>query len=98
MIIDFTPKFLKDYKRLKHKHWEMSKLDYLLGLLQNKDKKAIPLKYHDHQIKSYKEIWEIHVIKRNDDWLVLYRQRGKKIVLLATGSHDYIFKKVLKNC
>jgi mRNA interferase YafQ len=76
---DYTARFIRDVKKLKRKHYDMSKLDAVLDVLQCYDTHTLSTRYRDHrlqgQLSSYREL---HI---EGDWLLVYRIDGKRLVL-----------------
>ena len=85
---DYTARFLRDIKRLKRKHVDMSRLDDVLDALGQHDTSILKTRFRDHQLKGgLSEYRELHV---DSDWLLVYRVDGARltITLVRTGSHD----------
>lgn len=82
------PGFIKDWKRLKKKHYNKSELDEIVDILKNDE--YIPARYHDHALSgNYKGCRECHV---RSNWLLIYESTDTEIILIATGTHDDLFK------
>lgn len=92
MRINYTPTFTRNYKALKKKHYDMRKLSRVIDLLINQDHEELVRKYKDHALKgNRKNDRELHI---ESDWLLVYRIEHDilELVLLATGSHDQVFR------
>jgi len=86
--IIFEKGFLKDWKKLKKKRYDESELNEIVDIL--KDDKYIPAKYHDHALSgNYKGYRECHI---RSNWLLLYKTTETEVFLVATGTHDDLFK------
>lgn len=86
----YTKLMLKDFKRIKKRHKDMSKLQTVLDILVTNQK--LPSKYKDHAlIGNYKGFRECHI---EPNWLLIYKIDGDELVLLLsrTGSHSDLFK------
>lgn len=99
MLINRTPEFKRDYKRLKRKHYDMDKLKHVITLIVNGATDELHQKHKDHQLKGkYKALRELHVDRSyNDNWIMVYQIRNNEIDLhildlLKTGDHDHIFR------
>lgn len=71
----------------------MSKLAKVIDLLVNQEKELLTRKYRDHALRGdRKGDRELHI---ESDWLLVYRinHNELELILLATGSHDQIFRK-----
>lgn len=86
--IIFEKGFLKDWKRLKKKHYDKNELDEIVNILKNDE--YIPDGYHDHALSgNYKGYRECHI---RSNWLLLYKTTETEVFLVATGTHDDLFK------
>ncbi len=89
LVLHTTSKFKKDFKRIKKRGYNISKLDYVIGILLNED--LLPEKYLDHPLSgNYTGFRECHI---SPDWLLVYAIDNDKLILTAarTGSHSDIF-------
>lgn len=92
MKINYTPTFMRNYKALKKKHFDMKKLSTVIDLLTNQEQDELTRKYKDHALKgNRKNDRELHI---TSDWLLVYRIEHDmlELILLATGSHDQVFR------
>ena len=88
MKISRSATFKRNYKRLKKKHYDMTKLEDVLRLILLDDQETLKRKYRLHFLKgNRKGKLELHIEK---DWLLVYQIIGDRIelLLLATGGHD----------
>lgn len=90
-----TSTFKRNYKALKKKHYDMSKLEKVLELLVQQDTETLINQYKDHQLRgNLKEFRELHI---ESDWLLVYRIDNGVLALylIATGKHDDVFRNAL---
>lgn len=85
-----TTQFKRKEERFKKKNYDMGLLNQALKNLSNNDKEKLSSLHHDH--KLFRGGREMHVSKRNDDWLVYYEREGDKINLIDMGGHDELHK------
>ena len=86
--IIFEKGFLKDWKKLNKKRYDKSELDEIVNILKND--KYIPARYHDHALSgNYKGYRECHI---RSNWLLLYKTTETEVIMVATGTHDDLFK------
>lgn len=80
--------FLKCLKRVKKRRYVIENMDTVLSFLVQGI--TLPGKYKDHALSgSFKGCRECHI---EDNWLLIYMATDDAIVLIATGSHDDLFK------
>ncbi len=80
--------FAKDLKIIKKRKYPIIKMEEVLKLLICGEK--LPLKHKDHALSgNWKGFRECHI---SDNWLLVYRLTESKIILIATGTHDDLFK------
>lgn len=80
--------FIKDLKVIKKRKYPIDKMETLLTLLTQEDN--LPGKYKDHALSgNFKGLRECHI---TDNWLLIYRITEREVILIATGTHDYLFK------
>lgn len=85
--IIFRSGFLRDWKKLERKHYKKQEL---LDVIQKLQENYVPAKYHDHALSgNYKGYRECHI---RSNWLLVYESTETEIILIATGSHDDLFK------
>ena len=82
-----NPAFLKDWKKLEKKHYDKQALLTVVQLLGSD---YIPAKYHDHALVGDMQGYRECHIEKNQ--LLIYQITETEIILVATGSHDDLFK------
>jgi mRNA interferase YafQ len=88
--IEYTTVFLKDYKKMKKKHFEMDKLEKVLNFLVNQEVDELLRVYKDHALKgNWQGYRELHIEK---DWLLIYKIEANQLILTLTrtGKHGDI--------
>lgn len=95
MIINRTPEFKRNYKKLKKKHYDMAQLRHVIELIINHQTKKLIQEHHDHQLKGQlREFRSAHIRKANDNWVLVYRIHEDKLEILdliRTGNHDQAY-------
>lgn len=89
MKIRYHSSFKKDYKLMKKRSYDMSKLNNIISDLSYN--KKLDKKYRDHELKgNYKGFRECHI---EPDWLLIYKIENDvlTLVLLRTGTHADLF-------
>lgn len=83
--VHFDDKFLKDLKKIKKRHYDLSKLEEVINLLASGEE--LPAKYFDHAMVNMNGIRNCH-IKKN--WVLFYLKDDVSLILLClrTGTHD----------
>ena len=84
----YTQKFLRDVKKIKKKHFDLSRLDQVLDDLADYNSALLKRKYRNHQLKErWSKYEELHV---DADWLLVYKRDKNRMILtlMTTGSHD----------
>ncbi|MBN1782753.1 type II toxin-antitoxin system YafQ family toxin [bacterium] len=88
MNIYYTTQFKKDYKRIKKRNKDLSKLKIVIELLSGGG--LLEDKYHDHQLTgSWKGHRDCHI---EPDLILIYRLTSDSLVLERMGSHSDLFK------
>ncbi len=88
LFLQQTTSFKKSLKKYAHDKKLLKELEKIIDLLVNE--KPIPREYLDHPLSGkYKGVRELHL--RPDDLLLYIKVEGKKITLVALGSHSEIF-------
>lgn len=85
MLFELIPRrqFLRDVSRLKKSGWPMKPLTDLLNHLRVGP--PFPPKYQIHELQGeLAGVWDAHI---RQNWVVLFRYRGKSIELSRTGTH-----------
>lgn len=86
--IEQTPAFVRDFKKMKKKHFDMNKLKTVVEHLSKQDTDILLQKYKDHAlIENWQGFRGLHIEK---DWLLIYKinKKAVSLVLTRTGSHD----------
>ncbi len=79
--------FKKDLKRVKKRNKDLSKLEEVVSIIQNK--KPLHAKYKNHKLSgNWSNFLELHI---EPDWLLIYKIDGNNLILVATGSHSDLF-------
>lgn len=83
-----TNTFKKDYKRMLKRGKEGRKLaDVITQLALGQ---TLAPRHRDHPLRGeYSDCRECHI---EPDWLLIYRQTEKELVLIRTGSHSDLFE------
>ena len=84
----YTQKFLRDAKKIKKKHFDLSRLDQVLDDLAGYNSAPLKRKYRNHRLKGrWSKYEELHV---DADWLLVYKRDKNRMILtlMTTGSHD----------
>lgn len=80
--------FKRQLKSCQKKRYNMQMFQTVLGLLSQEA--VLPAKYKDHSLSgNWKGHRECHI---EPDWLLIYRTTEDELILIATGSHDDLFK------
>ena len=78
--ITYTNTFKKEYQRCKKRGYDMSLLRQAITMLSETG--TLPPKYKPHKLTgNYKDCWECHL---RPDWLLVWKQNDKKLILLFT--------------
>lgn len=93
-----TPRFERDVRSCKKKHWDIDSLKRVIEDLANSDKAALPAQYKDHALAgALKGFRGLHVDSApnppRDKWVLLYEIQEGEIHLLRTGTHDEVYGK-----
>ncbi len=80
--------FKRQLKSCQKKRYNMQIFETVLSLLAKGN--DLPAKYKDHALSGgWKGCLECHICP---DWLLIYQTTETELVLIATGSHDDLFK------
>ena len=80
--------FKKDFKKLLSSGKDFEKLAEVIRLLQIPE--ALPPHNRDHNlIGEHRGCRECHI---TGDWLLVYQQTEKELILYRTGSHSELFR------
>jgi len=86
--IIYTTQFKKDFKKIKKRQKNLSKLTVIIEKLLNKEK--LEPKYKNHSLSGkFKNHRDCHI---EPDWALIYRITKDQLILERTGSHSEIFK------
>ena len=86
LTIKYHTMFKKDFKRIKKRGYDISRLEKIVELLANE----VPLP-EDHNLSgNYNGFRECHIAP---DWLLIYQVNNNELVLVLsrTGSHSDLF-------
>ena len=87
--IEFSNSFKKDYKLIKKRGYDLSKLHEVFKQLIEKGN--VDAEYLPHKlVGNYSGCWECHI---QDDWLLIWEiDKNINVVrLIATGTHSDMF-------
>lgn len=86
LTIKYHTLFKKDFKRIKKRGYDISRLEKIVELLANEV--PLPEQFKDHNLSgNYNGFRECHVAP---DWLLVYQVNNNELVLVLsrTGSHS----------
>ena len=89
LTIKYHTMFKKDFKRLKKRGYDISRLEKIVELLANEV--PLPEQFKDHNLSgNYNGFRECHIAP---DWLLVYQVNNNELVLVLsrTGSHSDLF-------
>ena len=84
-----TSQFRKDYKRIKKRGYDLSRLERVIDTLL--EEKPLDKQFRDHPLTgNYAGFRECHI---QPDWLLVYEQDDKDLYLylIRTGTHSDLF-------
>jgi mRNA interferase YafQ len=88
LIPVYTTRFKKDFKRMRKRGCDVSKIKAAIVLLINE--KRLEIKMKDHLLRgNFKDRRECHP---EPDWLLIYRFDENKIIFERTGTHADLFR------
>ncbi|MDX1950227.1 MAG: type II toxin-antitoxin system YafQ family toxin [Rickettsiales bacterium] len=80
--------FKKDFKRIKKRGKDLSKLKEIIDILQYK--KPLHMKYRNHKLTgNWEGYWELHI---EPDWLLIYKIEVNDLIISASGTHADLFE------
>ena len=86
--ISYDSGFLKQLKAYKKKHYDLNLFYEIVEKLS--EGKPLPHAQKDHALSgNWQSFRECHIAP---DWLLIYRETETELILVATGSHDNLFK------
>ncbi|WP_294370383.1 type II toxin-antitoxin system YafQ family toxin [Ruminococcus sp.] len=89
LTIKYHTLFKKDFKRIKKRGYDISRLEKIVELLANEV--PLPEQFKDHNLSgNYNGFRECHIAP---DWLLIYQVSNNELVLVLsrTGSHSDLF-------
>ena len=89
LTIKYHTMFKKDFKRIKKRGYDISRLEKIVELLANEV--PLPEQFKDHNLSgNYNGFRECHIAP---DWLLIYQVNNNELVLVlvSTGSHSDLF-------
>ncbi len=89
LTIKYHTLFKKDFKRIKKRGYDISRLEKIVELLANEV--PLPEQFKDHNLTgNYNGFRECHIAP---DWLLIYQVNNNELVLVLsrTGSHSDLF-------
>ncbi len=89
MMIRWSSRFRKDYKKMRRRGMDMSKIDDIIGMLSRGEE--LPLKCRDHALSgNWENHRECHILP---DWLLIYQKCDGLLILelTRTGTHADLF-------
>ena len=89
LTIKYHTMFKKDFKRIKKRGYDISRLEKIVELLANEV--PLPEQFKDHTLSGkYNGFRECHIAP---DWLLIYQVNNNELVLVLsrTGSHSDLF-------
>lgn len=89
LTIKYHTLFKKDFKRIKKRGYDISRLEKIVELIANEV--PLPEQFKDHNLSgNYNGFRECHIAP---DWLLIYQVNNNELVLVLsrTGSHSDLF-------
>ena len=89
LTIKYHTLFKKDFKRIKKRGYDISRLEKIVELLANEV--PLPEQFKAHNLSgNYNGFRECHIAP---DWLLIYQVNNNELVLVLsrTGSHSDLF-------
>lgn len=89
LTIKYHTMFKKDFKKIKKRGYDISRLEKIVELLANEV--PLPEQFKDHNLSgNYNGFRECHIAL---DWLLIYQVNNNELVLVLsrTGSHSDLF-------
>ncbi len=86
-----TSQFRKDYKRIKKRGYDLSRLEWVIDTLL--EEKPLDKQFRDHLLTgNYAGFRECHI---QPDWLFIYAVQNDTLILTAsrTGTHSDLLEK-----
>lgn len=94
----FTPRFLRDIKACRKRHWDEQALKKAIADLLVSDECGIDFRYRDHALTgAFEGYRSIHVNSVSnppkDKWVLMYRCSGSELMLVRTDTHAEVYGK-----
>lgn len=89
LTIKYHTMFKKDFKKIKKRGYDISRLEKIVELLANEV--PLPEQFKDHNLSgNYNGFRECHIAP---DWLLISQVNNNELVLVLsrTGSHSELF-------
>lgn len=89
LTIKYHTMFKKDFKKIKKRGYDISRLEKIVELLANEV--PLPEQFKDHNLSgNYNGFRECHIAP---DWLLIYQVNNNELVLVLsrTGLHSDLF-------
>ncbi len=85
--ISYTNRFLKDYRLIKKRGWNLQKLEAFVEVLATS--RPMPPSARPYKLSGkYEYAWDAHV---GPDWILIYEIDDRSLVLRRTGTHADLF-------
>lgn len=85
--ISYTNRFLKDYRQIKNRGWDIQKLETFIGSLVLGQ--PLPPSARPHKLSGkYEHAWDAHI---GPDWILIYEISDEHLILRRTGTHADLF-------
>ena len=86
--ISYTSRFLKDYRQIKKRGWDLQKLEACIEALAIDH--PLPGNARPHRLSGkFADTWDAHV---GSDWILIYEIRERYLILRRTGTHADLFR------
>jgi mRNA interferase YafQ len=83
-----TSQFKKDFKRIKKRSKDLSKLKDIVSAIANSE--SLEDRHRDHALSgNWSGSRDCHI---EPDWILIYRVDGEFLFLERTGSHSDLFR------
>lgn len=94
----FSPRFDRDVKMCKKRHWNIDALKVAMSDLMSSDEVPLDQRYRDHALKGrYSGYRSIHVDAApnppRDTWVLMYKVVDGEILFTRTGTHAEVYGK-----
>ena len=87
LTIKYHTLFKKDFKRIKKRGYDISRLEKIVELLANEV--PLPEQFKDHNLSgNYNGFRECHIAP---DWLLIYQVNNNELVLVLSRTHSDLF-------